>query len=208
MIIVDKREKNSLVIAELANRKVEFKINHLEVGDYLIGDILIERKTMTDFINSTFNKRLIKQLQNLKQYPKKLLLIEGPNDEIYKNTKINPNSVRGMVLSVIFDFDVPIIFTKDLSETVDFLILLDRRTNKKKMEKSLVLKKKDMSLQELQQFVLESFPGIGPVTAKNLLREFKTIKKIINAKEEELSKVLNKNKIKIIKRIVETKYEG
>jgi len=39
---------------------------------------------------------------------------------------------------------------------------------------------------------LESFPGIGPKTAKRLLKEFKTIKGVINATKEELKKIIGK----------------
>jgi len=42
------------------------------------------------------------------------------------------------------------------------------------------------------QFILEGFPGIGPTTAKKLLKKFKSIKKIINASEEELKEILGK----------------
>ena len=52
MIIVDKREKNSLVISELIRRKIPIEIKQLEIGDYIIGDTIIERKTKSDFISS------------------------------------------------------------------------------------------------------------------------------------------------------------
>ena len=72
-IIVDNREKNSLVVSELISQgnKIEFK--QLEIADYIIGEIAIERKTISDFISSMLNKRLFIQLKNLQQYEKSLL---------------------------------------------------------------------------------------------------------------------------------------
>jgi Fanconi anemia group M protein len=203
MIIVDHREKNSLLLSELIGRKQEVSIQHIEVGDYIIGDLAIERKTMNDFISSILNKRLMVQLQNLKQFPKQLLIIEGKEK---MNINIHPNAIRGMVLSVLLDFQIPIIFSKDYEETADYLILLDKKQNKPPSELSLVAKRKANSIQEQQQIILENFPGIGPSTAKTLLKEFKTVKKIVNAKKKDLEKCLNKNKIEDMKKILEFPY--
>lgn len=45
---------------------------------------------------------------------------------------------------------------------------------------------------------LEQIPGIGKTTADKLLRQFKSVKKIKEAQEEELAKVLNKAQIKTL----------
>ena len=55
------------------------------------------------------------------------------------------------------------------------------------------------------QFIIESFPGIGPKTSKKLLKKFGTIKEIINASEDELKKVLGK-KAELVKEIIDSKY--
>lgn len=46
---------------------------------------------------------------------------------------------------------------------------------------------------------LENIPGIGPKTMEIILQHFKTISKIKNASEEELSKVVGKSKAQIIR---------
>ncbi|MEM2089522.1 MAG: ERCC4 domain-containing protein [Candidatus Pacearchaeota archaeon] len=212
MIIADKREKNSLVIAELLENKAQVEIKHLKVADYVLGDIAIERKTVNDFISSMLSKRLLRQLQELKQYPKQLLIIEGLEEqELYNDEAargLHPNAIRGMLLSILLKFQVPIIFTKDYKDTARFLLVLEKKLSKPEQEVSLKVKKKTNSLQEQQQLVLESFPGIGPKTAKALLKKFKTIKSIINASLEELVKAkLNKKKAETMKKIIETKYQ-
>ena len=131
MIIIDKREKNSVIIDELNERNIGIEKKQLEVADYIIGDIAIERKTLPDFVNSMLSKRLLRQLGELKQYPKQILIIEGTDDNpLYEFGKINPNAIRGMMLSAILDFGIPIILTKDSEETAEFLILLEKKQNK------------------------------------------------------------------------------
>ncbi len=189
MIIIDKREKNSMILSELVSRKQEIVLKQLKVADYIIGNIAIERKTISDFVSSMLNKRLLRQLEELKQYPQQILLIEGTDDlPLYEFGKVNPNAIRGMMLSVMLDFQIPIILTKNSEDTAEFLILLEKRQKKKPKEISLNITKKARNMAEQQQFILEGFPGIGPATAKKLLKKFKTIKATINASEKQLKK--------------------
>lgn len=47
--------------------------------------------------------------------------------------------------------------------------------------------------------VLDDIKGIGPETKKALLKEFKSVKRIKEASEEELAKIVGKSKVKLIK---------
>lgn len=211
-IIVDNREKNSLVLAELISGYMEVELKQLEVADYIIGDTAIERKTISDFISSMMNKRLLQQLNGLQQYPNRLIIIEGMDEHEFYNDKseggIHANAIRGMILSIIFDFATPVIFTKDSADTAKFLMVLAKRFEKKKQDVSLNAKRRARSVPEQQQFIIEGFQGIGPVTAKNLLKRFRTIKAIINATPEELEKEkkLNGKKAKIFSELVNRVY--
>lgn len=202
MIIADKREKNSLVVAELVNLGMKVELKQLNVADYLIGNIAIERKSASDFVSSMINKRLVRQLQELRQYEKCLLIIEG---DIY-STNMNHNALKGMLLSIAIDFKVPIIFSDNDEETALFISLLEKRQEKEPKEISLVAKKKAFSLAEQQQIILENFPGIGPATAKMLLKEFKTLKAVMNASKKKLQELIGK-KAENMKRIVDSVYQ-
>ncbi len=208
MIIVDKREKNSMIIAELVKRKLPIEIKQLEIGDYIVGDTIIERKTKSDFISSIINKRLMEQLINMKKFPNKLLIIEEDSSDYERKINIHPNAIKGMILSVSLDFQTPIIQTNGYNETVDFLEILNKRYENGKKEISLNMKKKARSMKEQQQFVMECFPGIGPSLAKQLLNENKTLKNIINLPEEDFKKIkkLSKNKGTFIYRIINSEY--
>ena len=76
-IIMDISEKNSLIPAFLSKLKANCKFEHLEIADYIIGDIAIERKTFSDFLSSMLNLRLKKQLKEIKKYPQYFLIISS-----------------------------------------------------------------------------------------------------------------------------------
>jgi Fanconi anemia group M protein len=211
-IIIDKHEKNSLVIAELAENHAEIEIKKLVVADYIIGNIAIERKTVSDFVNSMINKRLIRQLEELKQYPVKMLIIEGIGEEqLYNDNAIagvHANAIRGMLLSILTDFQIPVLLTQDYKDTAKFIMLIAKRLENSKKHVSLRAKKKTYDIAEQQQMILEGFPGIGPATAKALLKKFKTIKAVINAPLKELEKIKKLGKkARMIKGIIDKKYK-
>jgi ERCC4-type nuclease len=192
-IIMDYREKNSFIYSELIHLGLEVEIRELKVADYLVNNIAIERKTVSDFLSSMINKRLAFQLNDLQQYENKLLIIEGIEEhELYsdKNKEgINSNAIRGFLLSIALKHKVPFIFTKNEEDTARFINVLAR---KKETESSLNVMKKSLNKKEQMQFILEGFPGIGPKTAKKLLEEFKSIKGVLNASKEELTKSIGK----------------
>jgi len=193
-IIVDYREKNSLVIAEIISLGIEIEFKELKVADYIVNGTAIERKTVFDFISSMKNRRLIRQLEEIQQYENRLLLIEGIDEQdLYsddpENLGMHPNSIRGFLLSIVLNYKVPIIFTKNYGDTAQFISVLSK---KEKKESPTNITKKSLNASERIQFILEGFPGVGPKTAKKLLKEFKTLKGVINAPLEELREVLGK----------------
>jgi len=193
-VIIDYREKNSLVISELISLGLQTEIKELKVADYLVNNVAIERKTVSDFISSMINKRLLKQLEDLKQYKNSLLLIEGIEEqELYNDDNrvgVNANAIRGFLLSITLKHKIPIIFTKDYQDTAKFINVIARKQTNQEM--SLNAKKKAKNKKEQMQFVLEGFPGIGPATAKKLLKEFKSLQNIINSPLEDLQKTIGK----------------
>lgn len=182
LIIVDNREKQSLVPSELVSLNHQIQFEQLQIGDYLVNGTIIERKTFSDLQSSIINKRIFTQLKNLKD-KKSLLIIEGKS-ELF----IHENALRGFLLSLATEFKIPFIFSKNEKDTASFLsILAKKQTNK---EISIRHSPRLSSKKEIQQFILEGFPSIGPATAKALLKEFKSLNAIFNATEEQLKPIL------------------
>ncbi|MBI2632648.1 hypothetical protein HYW75_06600 [Candidatus Pacearchaeota archaeon] len=189
-IIIDNREKNSLVPAKLSSLNLKIEFQHLSVGDYLINNIAIERKTISDLKASIINKRIFSQIQEMKQYPSNFLLIEGDINEIFNNEIIHENALRGFIIASILDYKIPIIFSRNEKDTSLYLSLLAKKRNNE--EVSIRPSKILFSKEEQLQFILEGFPYIGPVKAKSLLKKFKSLKKIISASESDLQEILGK----------------
>jgi len=200
-IIIDIHEKNSLIPSELfASNQVETETQSLKIGDYLIGNTIIERKTIQDFIGSMINKRLISQLRQMQKYKNKILIVEGIEKnffkELYKkDTKLNNNSLRGFLLSISLNYKTQIIFTEDYEDTSKYLIILAKQQLKQKTPTTLH-SKIPKTIKEQKQYILEAFPNIGPITAKKLLEKFKTISNIINAGRIKKDKNKDKNENK------------
>lgn len=189
-IYVDYREKNSSMMRELDKIRCGIKVRSMSVGDYQItDDIIIERKTVEDFSKSITDKRLYQQAKELaNNCHKPLMIIEGEN--IY-HTFLHPNAVRGALATIALDFKIPIIQTQNETDTAFMLKRIALREQKKANKKpvSIRTQTKPVTLPEQQLFITESLPGIGPVSAKNLLRHFKTVKNLINASKKELKDV-------------------
>jgi len=187
-INIDFREKNSLVPSELIKIEFDIEFKNLLVGDYIIKNTAIERKTITDLKNSIISKRIFKQMQELSQYKRKFIIIEGDRDNLYDSNILSPNSLRGFIISAQSDFHIPILFSKDEKETALLIKLISSK--KEKEDISINPKKIFYTSYEQKRYILESFPNIGPVKAKKLLENFKSLKDIFNSNEKELEKII------------------
>lgn len=193
-ILIDNREKNSLVASHLISQGFQVDFQQLPVADYIVGETAIERKTISDLKSSIINRRIMNQLMELKQHPKSVLLIEGiANEDLYEGI-IHENAFRGFLLSVALEYRVPIIFTKDEEDTAKYLEILAKKKDNNSppsIRQSMI----HFSEEQQAQFILEGFPFIGPVTAKKLINKFKSLNMIFNASEEELKPILGKRAI-------------
>ena len=210
-IFADFREKGSGIIKELANQGVDVRMQNLAVGDYILSNrVCVEFKTKQDFVSSLIDKRLLQQVKALKDnFEKPLIIIEGDED-LYSVRKVHPNAINGMLAAIAIDFGIPIIFTKNFLETVSLLkAIANREQEFEKKDIGVRGERKPLTTREQQEFIIESFPNVGPNLAKSLLKEFKSVKNIINAEHQDLQKVenLGPKKADEIKRIVDEIYD-
>lgn len=212
-ILVDHREDKS-VIRELVKRKLPVEIKQLKTADYIILEndmplVGIERKTTYDFLNSIIDKRIINQIKILKEnFELPLIILEG-QDNLYSIRNFHPNSIRGMLSSIALDHKMPLIQTKNPSDTAAFISVIANRIEKPKKFYPLLKKLKPLTLKEQQELIIESLPGIGPNLAKSLLKYFKNVENIINADKESLKKVqkIGDKKAEAIIKVLKEKYK-
>ncbi|MFH1771072.1 MAG: DEAD/DEAH box helicase [archaeon] len=209
-IVVDHREKGSKVIKELLEENIKIDLQSLNVGDFLLSDnVVVEYKTKKDFVDSIIDGRLLHQLRELTQYLKPLLIVEGEQD-IYSQRNIHKNAILGMISTITVSYRIPIIFTKDSKETAALLKIIAKREQDPEKKGFQMHTAKPLSLTEQQEYIISSIPGIGGNLAKPLLKEFKSVKKVINASEDSLKKIslIGEKKAKKIKEITDSEYKG
>ncbi len=212
IIYVDTREQNSAIAEKLKARGVNVKVKMLDVGDYVLSDsVVVERKTISDFLQSIIDGRLFEQITSMKSnYEKPLLLIEGDFQQIYTLRNIHKNSIIGALTSAALNYGVPVLFTAYPRETVDFLHNIAKREQfGKDKDIRLRIGRKKMTPSEQQRFVVESLPFIGPKLARSLLNEFGSVKEIVNATPKELQKVekMGEKKAKQIRKVLDSQYK-
>lgn len=208
IVFADTREGNSKVIRHLSEMEIDVKVQAMAVGDYQVSDeVVIERKTAKDFVDSIVDKRLFKQARSLmEEFKRPLIILEG--DDLY-NGMINPNAIRGSIASIALDFGISIIPTRNAQDTAAMIKRIAiREQSGEKTPIQIRTDKKPVNLWEQQLFIIESLPNIGPVNAKNLLEHFGTVANIINASESQLQEVegIGKKTAANIRKVVDSKY--
>ncbi|MGP3703295.1 MAG: DEAD/DEAH box helicase [Candidatus Bathyarchaeota archaeon] len=211
LIIVDSRERNSSVIKELIKFGVNVKVENLTIGDYVLSDkVAVERKTAQDFASSIIDKRLFFQAKSLiSTYKKPLIVIEG--EDLYTASNINANAIRGAILSLLMDYGIPIILTKNPSETAFFLLLI---AEKEQVERasypSIRGERKPLSLAEQQEYVVASLPNVELTLARRLLKRFGSVEGVFNASKDELKNVPGIGDViaEKIRKVITEKYTG
>ena len=197
MIIIDKHEPEEIE-KELIRLGLSVKRETLQVGDYVIGDLGVERKSVGDFLNSIFQARIFEQLKNLKDaYERQLLIVEGLTPTRYSQSEQKRYiAYFGAISAIILGYNIPVVTTLSFRDTAFLLSQLYKRHYLKKPSlKPLPPKHEDIN--EVKEEMLCCIPRIGRVKAKALLEKFKyNMRKIANADATELSSVLDKGALK------------
>jgi len=206
VIFVDHRESSD-VIEHFSEYDCKVIEQQLSVGDYLCSDrVCIERKTADDFVSSIIDGRLFQQLEELKDnFTKSILVIEGNNFR----ESMNENAIKAALASIILDFEIPIIMTKDGEDTAKTIYWLAKREQIESQKPiGIKGKKKPKDIKKLQEHIISGLPGVSTKISKRILEEFKTIRKFTNATEEQLIKVdgIGKTLAKKLNKLMNEKY--
>ncbi|MGB9674642.1 MAG: helicase-related protein, partial [Nanopusillaceae archaeon] len=204
IIIADYKEKSSGVIQTLANTDILVRLENLEYGDYIIGDYIIERKTVIDFINSILDGRLYNQLDKLKD-KNPIIILEGSDESIGLTTDISINYLRTLILKIMLEYRIPIIRTSDFLETASYLYLLAK--NYKKFPKIPERSKNFEDLDQVKLEILKTIPGIGENLALKLLERYKSLKNIFLAQKADLENIVGEKRAERIKKVFEEEYK-
>ncbi len=209
-VYADFREKGNNIIKDLIEIGADVRLEQLDAGDYITSARTgIEYKTVGDFVQSLIDGRLLQQLKILKEtFEKPVVIVEGIED-LYTVRNVHPNALRGMLATIAVSFGIPMLFTKTNKETAQMIAAIARREqDEDDTPPSLHTSRKPMSTKELQEYITSALPGVGAALAKPLLEQFKCVKNLVNAPEEELMKVdkIGAGKAKSIREVLDSEY--
>jgi Fanconi anemia group M protein len=208
LVFIDTREAASGIVEYFGQYDCEVQKKMLLLGDFVLSDrVVVERKVTQDFIKSIIDKRLFQQLSAMKEnFEKPILIIEG-EESLYGY--LQPNIIRGALAAITVDLSIPIIWTRDMADTAGVIYWIARREQfQEKREAVLRNKKNPETLEEKQEYLVSSLPGISRVRAKALLEHFKSPQYVFNASVKELQEVkgIGKKIAEKIKKVIENQY--
>ena len=198
----------------------EIEFQQLEFGDIKISEqIIIERKTSRDLLNSLIDGRLMKQCHKLSENcSNPLLLVEL--GEV--GSSVHPNAVLGAMAHITLDIGIPVMMTKNTLESAHFISIatkrndfnevLDKASNEsvdnQEIETKIEAAKKEISslidddnyesplierwkldFKKLNLDLISSLIGVNQEIASILLECFGTIVRIFTAKKSELIRI-------------------
>lgn len=215
MLFIDSHEPQE-IINELTRRNLDVKVQVLDSGDYVFGDVGIERKTVSDFVasitpvkGSFLKPRLWSQLEVLKAtYEVPILLIEG-NLHIERpfRAMFSPD-VRlflGARSTILLNWRIPIIQTNNAYETARTIeSLFVKYGIGKSGNVPPIGVRKSSTPSEIKWYMLQCISGIGPKTARKILDEYPWFGDLRSRSAEEIAKSvkgLSRKKADVIVRV-------
>jgi DNA excision repair protein ERCC-4 len=211
-IVADTREAASGIPRILGKKGVYVQPKTLDVGDYVVGECVVERKTIGDFLASLYGGRMFEQAQRISQaYSNYLLIVEGNIQEVLADLK-NPRVFWGTLIALGLNLDFKVFFTLDQEQTADLLYVLAGKAHRKgsTIRPLLVRKPRLATIRDRQLSVLESLPTIGPKLSEKLLQSFGSVRHVFAASSTELAVKggVGRARARRIQEVLDAKYQG
>jgi ERCC4-type nuclease len=205
IVFVDYREEKIANLLEKMGCKI-VRMN-LPIGDFVVNDVGIERKSFEDFISSIIDGRIFEQANSLSSaFKKPIIIVEG----FGVVERIHENSFYATLAYIVSKSNVTIFRTKNEEETAKLIYWIARKEFEISGNAGFKIKEKKVNVQTIQERILAAFPGISTVLSKRILKKFGSLKKFFNASEKELMEVdgIGEKTAKRIRKIIEEEYKG
>lgn len=223
-LLVDNREKIHARSLDGICEEVSFA--QLPVGDYLLAfgseAVIVERKSVKDFLVSVRSNRLWDQLLRIMKTEKvlgfevkrRILLIHGNFDDYLSaiNYENQENLLKywsqlmGAYMEIIYVYNTPIIHAENDHAFRSFMRILVKREQAGKNDKLPEARwyrkpaRADLPVKDRKRYILSALPYIGDKLAENLLSHFDTISHVACASIKDLQNVpkIGKKKAELI----------
>ena len=193
VILIDSHE-SSVIEEKIKHLGIKTLRIPLEAGDYIIGNILIEFKTIDDFFGSLNSGRLFDQLYKMKLSGKKcFLVIIGTYPYIYKElSDITPvlKRISQMKLLCFRSYDVLLLQFAIVEEFIDLIEYF--WTKMDTMSYAPIIKKEE-SIKDIKIDMLGRIKGVGQKRALFLAEHFK-LEDLCNMSPKDLSNLVINNR--------------
>jgi DNA excision repair protein ERCC-4/Fanconi anemia group M protein len=175
-VLVDHRERNSVVPAALAAAGLDVELGDLPVGDYVIGHHLaIERKGPADLGASIRDGRLFDQAVRLQSaFPQAVLLLEG-------EPRIAEDAWRGAVCRLVED-GFTVLHSLDADDSAAWVVRLAKRARRTAASVRPEGPRRAPRHPSAQaEAMLTVVPGISPTMARSLLAAYGSLSAVAAA---------------------------
>jgi len=180
------------------------------IDRYVISKrLVIERRTGSSLLQGIMDKTLFVSAVDMREYYDiPILILEGAIN--YKYTQFSPQAVRGALTSMMIEYGITVLSTANLEETEALVTMIARQEQIGVPEISFVPKRKAVGIDDMQRRIIEMFPGIGRVKAREILQLFGSVKRFITASPQEISamKGLGPKKVDQILKVINADYSG
>ena len=202
--------KPAAMLAEMGITIVPIEEDEGNVDRYILSkQLAIERRTGSGFLRGIMEKTLFTSAIYLREhFSIPILIVEGEID--YEYTMFAPQAVMGALSSMMLLYGVNVLSTPNIEETVNLITMMARQEQIGIRDISLIPKRKATGLADMQRRVVEMLPGCGMVMARDLLQHFGSVKRIVNATEEEFRSVrgIGAKKASEMYKILNAEYEA
>jgi len=166
MLYIDNREPQD-IIDMFKRRNLAVEVKYIESGDYIMGNLAIERKTVNDLISSVTSgeRHMWSQLETMRNtYEQQILLVEGHIDT-------NDRLLMGILTTIILFWKYQVLFTENKYDTA---VWIEKLFTKYGVGKSNRIPppavKKAKTLEEIKRNMLCVIPRIGVKRAEAILK--------------------------------------
>ena len=207
-IFVDTRESRS-ILSSLERMGADLRVEQLDIGDFVLSeDVVVERKTIEDYVKSIMDNRLFSQLVAMKEkYPKPLLIVQGSRK---KDASIGLSAFYSSLASALVDFYIPVFTSESDEDTAAILYYIAKREQEEGKRTVRVREgRKPLTTPEIQKYVIAGVPGVDAVLADRLLKRFKNVQGVFSATLDELKTVegVGEKTASKIREVAESDYE-
>jgi ERCC4-type nuclease len=140
---------------------------------------------------------------------KPMLIVEG-EESLFAVRNVHPNSIYGMIATITISYGIPLLFTRNETDTSNLLFLIARREQFDSHSTfSMHASNKPQSKFEQMEYIVSAVPNVGLALAKKLLARFGSVEGVVRATLSELESVegIGKQKAAAIREVLSAGYK-